>query len=151
MTKKGYHIFVAYSDPEAGEVGTIYQSCNFLYCGMTSPKKRFRTPDGKIHDSRQIHGLTRDRTGGSLNYKRTRADQKKLLIEQGCEFLDGTAKHRYVEIYGDRRIKRELRRALRWEVLPYPKRPQVCETTSAEFIYTLGDNPNSVPDVVHAV
>ena len=122
MTKKGCHVFIAYSDPEAGEVGTVYQANNFLYCGMTRPKKRFRTPEGKIYDGRKIQCLTRDRTGGSLRYKRTRADQKKLLIEQGCEFLDGTPKHRYVGIYGDRRMKRLLRRALKWEVLPYPKR-----------------------------
>jgi hypothetical protein len=124
MTKKGCHVFIAYSDPEAGEVGTVYQANNFLYCGMTRPKKRFRTPEGKIYDGRKIQCLTRDRTGGSLRYKRTRADQKKLLIEQGCEFLDGTPKHRYVGIYGDRRMKRLLRRALKWEVLPYPKRQQ---------------------------
>jgi hypothetical protein len=129
MTKKSYHIFVAYSDPAANEVGTVYQASNWLYCGMTRPKKRFRTPDGKIYDGRRIHGLTRDRTGGSLKVKRTRADQKKLLIEQGCEFLDGTPKHRYVGIYGDRRMKRVLRRALKWEVLPYPKRQQPSGVT----------------------
>jgi hypothetical protein len=150
MTKKGCHVFIAYSDPEAGEVGTVYQANNFLYCGMTRPKKRFRTPEGKIYDGRKIQCLTRDRTGGSLRYKRTRADQKKLLIEQGCEFLDGTPKHRYVGIYGDRRMKRLLRRALKWGVLPYPKRQQVCETTSPEFDYKLGEISNSVPDLVHA-
>jgi hypothetical protein len=58
-------------------------------------------------------------------------------------------KHRYVAIYGDRRMKRMLQRALRWEVQPYPKRQQVCETTSAEFDYKLGEISNSVPDVVH--
>jgi hypothetical protein len=99
---------------------------------MTSTKERFRTPDGKIRDARQIHCLTRDRSGGTLKYKRTRAHQKELLIEQGCEFFDGTPKHRYVGFYGDRRIKRILRRALRWEVLPYPKR-QASEVTAAEI------------------
>jgi hypothetical protein len=43
MTKKGYNVFVAYSDPAANEVGTVYQASNWLYCGMTRPKKRFRT------------------------------------------------------------------------------------------------------------
>jgi hypothetical protein len=126
MTKKGYHIFVAYSDPEASEIGTIYQASNWDYCGMTSSTEKFRTPDGKIHDSRQVHGLTRDRTGGGLKYKRSRAEQKKLLIAQGCEFLDGKSKHKYIGIYGNRRIKRVLRSALRWESLPYPKREQAA-------------------------
>jgi hypothetical protein len=124
MTEKGFHLFVGYSDPEAGEIGTIYQASNWLYCGMTSPKQRYRTTDGKIHDSRQVHGLTRDRRGGTTKYKRTRSEQMKLLLGQGCEFLDGTPKHRYVGLYGDRRMKRLLRSALRWQSLPYPKRQQ---------------------------
>jgi hypothetical protein len=31
-----YRVFVAYSDPEAKELGTIYQACNFIYLGQTS-------------------------------------------------------------------------------------------------------------------
>jgi hypothetical protein len=125
MTAKGFHIFVAYSDPAANEVGTVYQASNWLYCGPTNSTEQFRTPDGKVRDARQVHCLTRDRTGGTMRYKRTRAEQKEMLLKQGCEFFDGTAKHRYIGLYGDRRIKRTLRRALRLEVLPYPKRPQV--------------------------
>ncbi len=64
-------------------------------------------------------------------YARSRAEQKLLLKEQGCEFYrDNRRKFRYVGIYGDRRIKRVLRSALRWDVLPYPKRQQVGDTTS---------------------
>lgn len=124
MTKVGCHVFVAYSDPEAGEIGTIYQACNFLYCGTTNPTQKFRRPDGKIYDSKQVSNLRRDHRGGTSKYKRSRAEQKKLMLEQGYEFFRGTPKHRYVAIYGDRRIKRVLGAALQWEVLPYPKRIQ---------------------------
>jgi hypothetical protein len=31
-----YRVFTCYSDPEAGEVGTIYQACNFYYLGKSS-------------------------------------------------------------------------------------------------------------------
>jgi len=124
MTKKGYHVFVAYSDPDGAEIGSVYQASGWAYCSTTSPTQQFRSRDGKVHDSRQVSGLARDRRGGTLKYKRTRAEQKQLLIEQGCEFFEGTAKHRYVGIFGDRRTKRVLRQALRWEVLPYPKRQQ---------------------------
>ena len=120
---KKYNVFVAYSDVAAGEIGTVYQASNWLYCGTTSPTEKFKTPEGKIHDARQIHCLTRDRTGGTMKYKRSRAEQKQILMDEGCEFFkDGGRKHRYVGIYGDRRVKRILRRALKWEVLPYPKR-----------------------------
>jgi hypothetical protein len=150
MTKKGFHVIVAYADPEAGERGVILRACNFLYCGTTSPTEKFRRPDGKVYDARNVHLLTRDRRFGMLRYKRTRAEQKRLLLEQGCEFFNGTgSKHRFVGIFGDRRIKRMLRRALRWEVMPFPKRKQVCETTSAGLDYTLAEIPNSGPDAVH--
>ena len=89
MTKKGYNIFVAYSDPAAGEIGTVYQASNWLYCGKTSPTEKFRTPDGKTYDGRQIHCLTRDRTAGTMKYKRSRAEQKQRLMEEGCEFFRG--------------------------------------------------------------
>ena len=128
MTKKGYNVFVAYADPQAGEKGVIFRACNFLYCGLTSPTEKFRRPDGKVFDARNVHLLTRDRRFGKLRYKRSRAEQKQLLIEEGCEFFrDDMRKLRYVGFYGDKRTKRLLRAALRWEVLPYQKRAQSPE------------------------
>jgi hypothetical protein len=122
MTKKGFHVIVAYADPEAGEKGVIFRACNFLYCGPTSPTEKFRRPDGKVYDARNVHLLTRDRRFGQLRYKRSRAEQKQILIEQGCEFFKDTGyKHRFVGIFGDRRVKRVLRAALRWQVMEYPK------------------------------
>ena len=122
MTKKGYNIFVAYADPEAGERGVILRACNFSYCGTTNPTEKFRRPDGKVYDARNVHLLTRDRRFGMLRYKRSRAEQKQLLIDEGCEFFkDSGCKHRFVGLFGDRKTKRILRSALRWEVLPFPK------------------------------
>jgi hypothetical protein len=96
MAAKGKPIIVAYSDPAGGEVGTIYQACNFRYTGMTNGTGSFIDPHGKRHNTRQIHGLTRDRKNGELNYTRTRAAQKELLLKQGCKFERVGGKHRYV-------------------------------------------------------
>ena len=123
MTKKGYNVFVAYADPAANERGTIYQSVGWNFCGLTNPTEKFRRPDGKVYDARNVHLLTRDRRFGGLRYKRSRAEQKQLLISEGCGFFkDDNRKLRYVGFYGDRRTKRLLRAALKWEVLAYPKR-----------------------------
>jgi hypothetical protein len=123
MTKKGYNVFLGYCDERAGEIGTIYQSLGWNFCSFTNPTEKFRRPDGKVYDARNVHLLTRDRRFGKLRYRRTRAEQKELLISEGCEFFkDDNRKLRYVGFYGDRRMKRLLRAALRWEVLPYPKR-----------------------------
>ena len=123
MTKKGYNVFLGYCDGRAGEIGTIYQSLGWSCCGFTNATEKFRRPDGKVYDARNVHLLTRDRRFGKLRYKRTRAEQKQLLISEGCEFFkEDSRKLRYVGFYGDKRTKRILRAALRWEVLPYPKR-----------------------------
>ena len=118
----GKNIVVAYSDERAGEVGTVYQATNWIYAGRSNPSQQFRTPNGRVHDGRQVSGLARDRRGGTLRYHRTRSAQKMLLIEQGAEFQSGYPKHRYVHIAGSPRTVKRLRRALKWPSLPYPKR-----------------------------
>jgi hypothetical protein len=71
---------------------------------------------------RDNHLLTRDRRFGRLQNKRTRSEQKQLLIEQDYEFFnDNGCKHRFVEIFAERRIKRALKNALQSQILPFPK------------------------------
>lgn len=127
MAAKGYPVVCSFADPSAKEEGVVLRAANFLFCGKTSPSQQFRTPDGKIRDSRQVSSLARDRRGGILRYKRTRAQQRQLLEEQGCVFFPGVPKLRFVLIGGDRRTKRTLTKALRWKVEPYPKRKPVAE------------------------
>ncbi len=126
MARRGYNVFIAYADPKAGEQGIVYRAAGWDFCSIsTGSIEKFRRPDGKVYDARNVHLLTRDRTGGTIKYKRSRSEQKQLLIEEGCEFFkDDVRKLRYVGIYGDRRTKRILRNALKWPVLPYPKPPQ---------------------------
>jgi hypothetical protein len=125
MVEKGYNIFIAYSDEEAGEMGTVYQASNWLYCGMTGRSEKFRTPDGKVRDARLVHAYTRDRRGMVDHEYRTkcsRDEMRKQMIADGCEFFKGQPKHRYVGVYGDMRIKRAVLKALRWPIESYPKR-----------------------------
>lgn len=121
-TQHGRNIVIAYSDPRAGEVGRIYAATNFAYTGMTSPVEQYRMPDGTIHDSRQLSGLSRDRRDRVLNYRHSRETQRLMLLEQGAVFFPGAAKHRYVLVSGDKRTKRTLRAALKFPSLPYPAR-----------------------------
>jgi hypothetical protein len=51
------------------------------------------------------------------------AKQRQLLISEGCEFFkDNRGNLRYLGFYRNKRTKRILRAALRWEVLAFPKR-----------------------------
>jgi hypothetical protein len=131
MAARGYPIIVAYSDPAGGEVGQIFSAANFLYTGTRNGTEVFTTPDGKVHGSRQVSGLTRDRRNGELNYRRTRAEQRRLLVEQGCTFEKEGGKHRYVLFSGDRHTKLLLKKALRWEVLPHPRRASQATAAGA--------------------
>jgi hypothetical protein len=154
------YIFVAYSDSDAGEIGTVYQACNWLYCGKTSGTTMYRDATGKLRDSKLIHSATRSRRGRSAGPDETgrrflvrdgkkyytgdtlpdgtvvrgnklypyiplstRAERKEQLIEQEAAFERGKPKHRYVGVYApNRRIKRAILQALRWQTFPYPKR-----------------------------
>lgn len=53
-------VFFGYSDPDAGEIGTIYQACNFLYLGNHfGAKTCYVLPNGK-----EISRKTMSRTSG---------------------------------------------------------------------------------------
>lgn len=126
MAKKGKCVFVAYSDERAGEIGTVYQASSWLYTGKTATPTMYRAPDGTLADSRMVSALCRDRRGceqnGKPNYHMPRAQMKAILEERGYKVERGESKHRYINFAGSDTMKRKLRKALRWPVLPYIKR-----------------------------
>jgi hypothetical protein len=133
MAEKGFNIFVAYSDTEAGEIGTVYQATNWLYCGMTNSASNMfvwsgkpmneEFKDGIARDERCIQHSTRIRTGtGAYRTKCSRRERRKQLVVAGFVFYKTSPKHRYVNIVGDRDTVAVLRGALRWETYAYPKR-----------------------------
>jgi hypothetical protein len=48
------------------------------------------------------------------------------MLQEGYQFFKGTPKLRWVGIFGSKTLKRRLRAALKWPVLPYPKRQQAA-------------------------
>lgn len=69
-----YRVFTAYSDPEAKELGTIYQACNFVYLGQNSgSSKQYQLESGKWVSDR---------------YFRSRSVYKKLAIADGIKWDD---------------------------------------------------------------
>lgn len=104
LEKQGYKIVVAYCDTRAGEIGTIYQACNFIYTGTSENGKEYFI-DGKW------------RTGvGAGEY----AHQKRDLSEY--ETRERSTKHRYIKLLGSKFEKKELLKSLNYPVLLYPKR-----------------------------
>jgi hypothetical protein len=108
----GWSIFHAYADEDAGEIGTVYQACNWLYVGTHPSRPRFKPP-GHAQKAIDERILRRD-------HKLTRAEAR----EKGWREIESKPKHRYVHFEGNRTLRRQLRFALdqNMTVQPYPKR-----------------------------
>lgn len=102
-------IVVSFADSSVGHVGYVYQATNFLYCGLST---RFLDPrvkgmEGK-HHATFAHGMTM-------------AQVIETYGEDAVEWVERPRKHRYVYFNAPRKRKRELRKKLLYEVMPYPK------------------------------
>jgi len=116
----GWRIFYAYSDVEAGEIGTIYQACNWHYLGGSPGRgknpSRFRYWDetGKKVSSRSWR-RRRKNTGEPLDWD--------YWAGLGWKRDKEPVRHKYCNFYGgDKRERRVLLKALKYPPLDYPKR-----------------------------
>ena len=101
-----YEVVTATIDPEAGEVGTIYQACNWYYVGVMradNPLSATSTPT---------------RIVGSVNGKRIAS--RSLRRMSGWERGTAYSKGRYFTFRG--RNRQTLRKAIDLLVKEYPKR-----------------------------
>ncbi len=129
-----FRYFTAYSDPEAKELGTIYQACNFTYLGQTSgtdkqyfdtknPKKgwfsgrEFRKKSNYYKYAEKI-GISKERWKSwmkkySPDWNVIPPDVKiaikkqEEIYRQSCKSRKVPAKHKYVYILG--RSKKETK------------------------------------------
>lgn len=119
----GSRVFLAYSDPAAGEIGTIYQACNWLYLGDGNGRQSDHRWEGrrigteKWMSSRVIRAIAaREGVDGPTWWAQARAGDE-------WEFRKSFNRARYITFVGSRQERRDARAALRYEPLPYPKRP----------------------------
>lgn len=141
-----YRLFIAYSDPEAKEIGTIYQACNFYYLGQGhGTKDRYINPySGKMVSDRFFRQKTSykkyaqelgipwnkewsHKTGMSWEkipediVKILRAESKKKVLS--CKKIATKQKHKYAYILGkDAKETRLLRKKFLEmnKTFPYP-------------------------------
>lgn len=107
-----YYIIVSYSDLGQNHYGYIYQATNFLYTGLSEAM----STAGFIIEGKKLHNrsvFTRYGTCGVEGVKAAAPDAIPYA---------GTPKHRYVMFLGSKHQKKELIKALQWEVKPYPKK-----------------------------
>lgn len=106
-------LLIAYSDLDAGEIGTVYQASNWTYIGAGSSTEQWVAPNGAVHDAKHPANLAL-RKGG------TRAMWVKRLKASGWRTQASNPKHRYVKVIDrkDERLKEVVSRMEK----PYPKR-----------------------------
>lgn len=113
LLPKEYEVVTCTVDPLAGEIGTIYQACNFHYVGvMRKQKTRMGCViNGKLYGSRAL----RQKYG-------TQAVAEILKIAPNAKFVEQKSKGRYFYFRGDRKAKKANYNAIKHLIQPYPKR-----------------------------
>ena len=114
MLPKKYEVITCTVDHNAGEIGTIYQACNFYYVGTMGRKERLRfgvVIDKKMYGARSIRKLV-----GS--------QKKEDILKKfpAAEFVKQKMKHRYFYFNCDRRKKQQYIQNIKNILLPYKKR-----------------------------
>lgn len=105
---------LSFADTSQEHMGTVYQACNFLYCGLSAKRT-----DWKIKGLEHMHNQT------IVDMFKDRPDRAAAARERfGDDFqlVDRPRKHRYVYLIGSKKERRDMRAALKYPVLPYPKR-----------------------------
>lgn len=98
-------IIVSYADTSHNHNGYIYQACNFLYTGLSAKRTEWKIKGSNKH-SKSICD--------KYSLKERKSNPKFYLG-------DRPRKHRYIYFNGDKRIKKELLKQLKYPILPYPK------------------------------
>ena len=115
-----YEVITCTIDHLAGEVGTIYQACNFDYVGSMRGEGASRLGaiiDGKMMSDRGL----RSRYGTS--------NPKKILeIRPDAQFVKQKCKDRYFYFRGDKKTRKRNRKPIESMIKPYPKRGAIDDT-----------------------
>lgn len=106
-------LIIAYSDTDAGEIGTIYQACNWICVGRGSSTKQWVSPDGVVRDNKYPGNLAKRFNG-------KRSDYANALRDAGWYEQDSNPKWRYVYVL-DKSDKR-LTNLVESKRTEYPKR-----------------------------
>tara|TARA_R110002051_G_scaffold301000_1_gene368583 strand:+ start:264 stop:1043 length:780 start_codon:yes stop_codon:yes gene_type:complete len=116
MNEKGYKYAIAFSDPEAGEIGTLYQATNWYYLGFAKSKHYdVYRKTGQLYmndrDFHKKHGFS-----GKEKLDAWVKDKPHLCLRLR------KPKGRYIFLMGNKKDRKEMWKVLEHKVKPYPKR-----------------------------
>ncbi len=118
---------VAFSDWKAGEIGTIYQACNWFYLGHKGTKE-WIDKNGKRYDIntpavRAVTGFQRKNNPNLRATKKQRKKEEQKMINEGYKLVLGPTRGKYATVVGKKnKTYREMVKLLKNNNKPYPKR-----------------------------
>jgi hypothetical protein len=132
MKKLGYKFVVAFSDPDAGEIGTLYQATNWYYVGTSNHAPHWNVYYKRGNRAGKIYMDDRD------IWKKYGFSGKQDIIDKvingnsELELRVSPAKSRYFKLIGSKKENKEMYKVLKDKILPYPKRGDY-ETKNCEY------------------
>lgn len=142
-----YRLFTAYSDPEANEIGTIYQACNFYYLGsnfgagykykirenkwVSDRYFRSRSVYKKLALENNIEWKPEYQTGDKVNFDLMPSNISKQIkdlskeLQNSCEKIKNQSKGKYAYILGVNKTETKKLKSIflkNNKIIKYPKR-----------------------------
>jgi hypothetical protein len=121
MLPKKYKIVTATTDHLAGEIGTIYQACNFHYVASM----RESNPNVKSKSMDREAWLINGKLVGSRNIRQKVGSQKMEDIRKkypNAVKVKQNSKHRYFLFIGTKKEQQYYKSKIQHLIKPYPKR-----------------------------
>jgi hypothetical protein len=101
-------IIVSYADSSQNHIGKVYQATNFLYTGLST---KFKDPKVRglehQHHATYAHGMSNK--------------QLQEVYGDRLYYAERPRKHRYIIFLGSKVERKHMQKALRYQILPYPK------------------------------
>lgn len=110
-------VVVSFADSAQDHTGYIYQATNFLYTGLSTKRNEWAVKGMEHLHSKTLSGMFR----GELDGKRP-IERIKEMYGDDFYYRERSRKHRYIMILGNKTEKKQLVKALRYPLLPYPKK-----------------------------
>ena len=115
LKERGIKMIVAFCTPEAGEIGTIYQALNWVYCGQGGKDKMFWL-DNRWVGSRCI--------ADKVKWAKKKSSTEWLQAINSIPNKKVEGKHKYVHFLTDKRETKQLMQLYNITNCSYPKRTE---------------------------
>jgi hypothetical protein len=104
---------ISFADTERGHIGTVYQACNFLYCGLSAVRT-----DWKVRGLEHLHGVTL-----ADEFRGFQGRSVLMREKYGADFYlkERYRKHRYVFFVGSKGFRKQCHNALNYKTEEYPR------------------------------